>query len=144
MPQSLPLRRWVEEHLASGGTALRVDLQQCTYMDSTFIGTLLCLKRAADAASASFALLSPSEPCTRLLEQMGLQDLLTTEAAAASDAEDWVTLPVEEDDLPALRGTMFAAHKELSQVQGPGCAPFRDMVRCLEREMGAEKAAKRK
>ncbi len=47
MVQSLPFRRFVEQSLARSTRTLWVDLRQCTYIDSTFLGTLLFIKRAS-------------------------------------------------------------------------------------------------
>src|SRR5262245_5562772 len=43
MQQALPLRRFAEQCLAQGADSIRIDLRQCTYLDSTFLGTLLHL-----------------------------------------------------------------------------------------------------
>src|SRR5579862_6413419 len=61
MHQSLPLRQRAEQALAAGVQAVRVDLRRCTYMDSTFLGTLLFLYRTmAPKGPGAFALVSPS------------------------------------------------------------------------------------
>src|SRR5262245_17313938 len=46
--QSLPMRRLAERGIEAGITLLRIDLRECTYMDSTFLGTLLTLKKLVD------------------------------------------------------------------------------------------------
>ena len=62
---SLPLRRFAEQALAAGAANLRVDLRRCLHMDSTFIGTLLQLKRTAEKQGrGSLVLLSPSTQCS--------------------------------------------------------------------------------
>ncbi len=77
MYQSMPLRRLGEKFLAEGVTSLRVDLRHCTYIDSTFLGTLLTLKRLSKKWSqAQFVLVSPSTECCRLFHQMGVEDCL--------------------------------------------------------------------
>src|SRR4051812_3280366 len=43
--QCPPVRQIVDEALENGVSAIRVDLRHCDYMDSTFIGTLLILRR---------------------------------------------------------------------------------------------------
>src|SRR5947209_1105922 len=99
MGQALAVRRLAEQHLAAGATSLRVDLRQCTYMDSTFIGILLFLKRAVDRVpQVSFALVSPSQECRRLLQQMMLDKVfpLLTEDEPASN--NWTILCAAPDD----------------------------------------------
>src|SRR5437870_478735 len=92
----LPLRRFAEQALAAGATTLRVDLRRCTHMDSTFIGTLLHLKRAVEKRErGSFLLLSPSTPCSQILRQMGLERIVAI-ASATEEAGPWTELDGEE------------------------------------------------
>src|SRR3984893_13951711 len=75
MYQSMPLRRLSEKYLAEGITRLHVDLRHCTYLDSTFLGTLLTLRRASKKCrQVEFYLVSPSAECCRLFQQMGVED----------------------------------------------------------------------
>src|SRR6187200_2192579 len=46
--QAPALRQYVEEGLAGGAARVEVDLRDCTYCDSTFLGTLLRLQRQCD------------------------------------------------------------------------------------------------
>src|SRR4051794_8466424 len=76
MHHGLALRRAAEQALAQGATDVCVDLRRCSYMDSTFMGTLLFLQRAlARAGRGRFALVAPSAACNQLIEQMGLADV---------------------------------------------------------------------
>ena len=60
MYQSMPLRRLGEKLLTEGIDSFRVDLRHCTYIDSTFLGTLLTLKRVSKKGNqAQFVLVSP-------------------------------------------------------------------------------------
>src|SRR6516164_9060150 len=72
--QGLPLRRYAEERLnGSDATSLRVDLRRCTWMDSTFLGTLLLLLKAVNQkGQGSFTVVSPTATAKRLLHQMGM------------------------------------------------------------------------
>src|SRR5262245_56473162 len=74
MPLCLPLRHLAEQSFADGVCVLRIDLRHCTHLDSTFLGTLLFLKRASDRRGpGQFALVSPSSQCQQIFQQMGLQ-----------------------------------------------------------------------
>jgi len=48
----MALRGYAEQAFAAGATGLRIDLRHCTYMDSTFLGTLLFLKRGGGCGGA--------------------------------------------------------------------------------------------
>ncbi len=136
MHHSLPLRRVAEQALADGVTALRVDLQLCTYMDSTFLGTLLFLQRAVDrAGSADFALVGPSLPCQQLIQQMGLEDVYPVLSEGPPDAVAWTVVPTQQDDAGAFNRNVVRAHQELANVPGPAGACFRPVAECLARDM---------
>jgi anti-anti-sigma factor len=135
MHHGLPLRRLGELALASGVTALRVDLRRCTYMDSTFVGTLLCLKRAAEGRG-ELALISPSPECRRLLEQMGIDRVLPI-AAADEPAGPWAELKGDMEDLQTFKGNVVRAHQELANLPGRAGEAFREAARLLTEEWEA-------
>ena len=61
MYQSLPVRRFCEQYLSEGMTTFRLDLRHCTYLDSTFLGTMLLLRRLIERRHGSqFLVVSPS------------------------------------------------------------------------------------
>ena len=51
MQHSPAVRRYAEQNLTVGTTALSVDLRRYIHMDSTFLGTLLFLKRLDEFCS---------------------------------------------------------------------------------------------
>jgi anti-anti-sigma factor len=135
------LRRFAEQGLAEGVTAVRIDLRPCTYLDSTFVGTLLRLKRAvARQGPGEFALVAPSPECCRLLHQMGLEQVLPSVAADELPADGWVELPGEAEDVRACQGDMVQAHQELARLDGPAGEPFRWLAGRLEEELGEQGA----
>ena len=135
MAQGLAMRRAAEKGLAGGLTAVRVDLRGCTYMDSTFIGTLLFLKRAADRnGPRQFALVAPSAPCHELLRQMGLEDVFDLVTAGEPAAPGWVPLGGDLSDVASCKTGVVEAHEELAALPGPAGEQFRAVMRCLAKE----------
>jgi anti-anti-sigma factor len=136
MLQSLPLRRFAERRLAEGAAALRIDLRQCSYMDSTFLGTLLTLQGAITRrGEGTLTLLSPATPCARILQQMGLGAVFHTET---TDEElPWSDLPADTGDDTSFKRNVAQAHEELANLPGPVGEQFRAVTRCLAQ---AEKA----
>lgn len=133
MTQGMSLRRQAE-HCFACGIAVRVDLRDCTYMDSTFIGTLLKLQMTADHRGANrFAVLAPSDACERSFEQMGLTDVLETEPAAPLPADGWVELSCEVNDLTLFKRNIEQAHEELAKLPGPAGEQFQQAVRVLKK-----------
>jgi anti-anti-sigma factor len=142
MTNSLPLRRFAEQALAAGATDLRLDLRHCTYMDSTFLGTLLQLKRAVEQhGQGRFALVSPSVPCQQLLRQMGLESTFAVLTEEEPVAVEWREL-CGDQDADAFKRNVVQAHEELATLEGPAGASFREVVRCLRQDAEAKKSGK--
>jgi anti-anti-sigma factor len=140
MRQSLPVRRLAEQCLAGDTKLLRIDLRQCTYLDSTFLGTLLTLQRAAcQRGEKKLVLVAPSADCRRLLGQLGIEDVFATEHPQEPDAEEgWTELPCERDDACAFNRNVCQAHQELANVEGKCGQAFAEASRKLNRELGAD------
>jgi len=136
MTHSLPVRRFAEEALDAGATSLRVDLRRCTHVDSTFLGTLLWLKRTVEQrGQGDFVLLSPSEQCRRALRQLAVEGLFAVRAEEEPEAADWVELSGDTDDAAGFAQNVVHAHQELANLEGPAGAPFREVVRTLAQEL---------
>jgi anti-anti-sigma factor len=143
MNQSLSFRRYAEACISQGATTLWVDLRPCTFMDSTFIGTLLFLKREVYRRKrGEFALISPSEQCCKLFKQMGLEGVFPTVTPEQMPACSWTEIPRGTDDVTAFKRNVVQAHQELAGLEGPAGEPFRKVMRCLAPELDAEKARK--
>ncbi len=140
MTHSLPFRRQGERALEHGTTHLRVDLRNCTYMDSTFLGTLLTLKKAVDRIGAHMTLVAPSTPCVKILHQMGLTDVLPAQSEDVDPQVSWTELPCGIND-PGFQRTVVQAHEELAALPGPAGEEFKSVVRCLESSPPAKPAS---
>jgi anti-anti-sigma factor len=149
MPQSLAIRRWVENQPPPAIQTLRVDLAGCSYMDSTFIGTLIYLKRQQAKIQGSFALVHPSPECRQLLAKMGIAKIfcIAEESSASDDGKmdkapvgDWQVLPIEPASPCSVdfKENVVEAHQRLAEEEG--CSEqFKNLAELLQREMAAEK-----
>jgi len=135
MHQSMPVRRFVDQCLAAGTTMFRVDLRHCTYIDSTFLGTLLLLRRNIQRRPiCQFLLVSPSPECCRLFKQMGVEECLPAVADTEAPAESWTELPCEEN-VEAFNRNVVQAHQELANLGGPSGKVFEGVARCLTKDL---------
>ncbi len=132
MIQSLPLRRHAERCLAAGARSLRIDLRDCAYMDSTFLGTLLTLQvLASKREKGELTLISPSPSCGKLLQQMGLHTVFRTEPADEAPGGTWTELATGMEDLTSFKRNVAEAHEELASLPGQAGEQFRQVARCL-------------
>lgn len=142
MHQSPLVRRFAEQCLAAGATVLRMDLRHCTLMDSTFLGTLLFLKRMIDRQGQSeFALISPSPQCCRLLQQMRLDKVFPMVTVEEPAASAWTELKSTPEDINVFKRNVVQAHQELARLEGPAGETFRELADQLARELESEKKA---
>jgi anti-anti-sigma factor len=138
--QGLALRRCGEQALQEGARILWVDLRHCEHMDSTFLGTLLYLKRAASQRDGGeFALVCPSTRCDKLLDQMSLDGVFPVLPAAVADAVPWATVSCEIEPGDAFKRKVVQAHEELANLPGKAGEPFREVVRGLTQDPAAKK-----
>src|SRR3954463_2228833 len=61
MHQSSSLRRQAEACISGGTLRINIDLRDCTYMDSTFLGTLIFLDKQLRKQQGHFSLIAPSQ-----------------------------------------------------------------------------------
>jgi len=140
MRDSPAVRQFAERCFTSGLITLYVDLRRCTHMDSTFLGTLLFLKRLVERREEGhFALLSPSPQCQRLLQQMRLEKVFTIMSLEEPTASVWTDLQSELTDIAAFKRNVVQAHQELGRLDGPAGETFRELAAQLAQELASEK-----
>jgi anti-sigma B factor antagonist len=141
MNQSLPLRRCAERCLKNGTNRVCVDLARCTYMDSTFLGTLLTLhKTLTQNPGGELILIAPSLACSKILQQMGLADVFPPGAVELPADVTWTELAGEDADPGSFKRNIAQAHEELANLPGPAGEQFKAVVRCMAKA-DAEKPA---
>jgi len=133
MHQSTSMRRQAEAFISAGVLHINVDLRDCTYLDSTFLGTLIFLDKQLRACQGRFSLIAPSPACTKLIHQMGLDEYMGEHADAVSPTTGWTELPASGNDGQTMRRTVEQAHQELAALPGKAGAAFEEVMRCLNR-----------
>ena len=138
--QCTAMRRFAEDVLAGRAAEIRVDLSGCDHFDSTFLGTLLHLRRArCETGKALLTLVSPSDACLQILSRMGARSLFhIDDAGCDADTQEWDILPEDAAGDCGLdfKRNVVEAHQELAEVEGP----LRDQYR-LVAEMAAQDLA---
>jgi anti-anti-sigma factor len=81
------LRESVEPHLREGADVV-VDLADVTFCDSTGLGTIVTLFRAAMGVQATFALRSPRRRVAAVLEMTGVDQVVTVHRDTDTPAKD--------------------------------------------------------
>ena len=109
-----------DDYIASGGRLIVIDLETCSGIDSTFMGTLAGLSRRLLPIGGSVQIASPSERC--------LSAALGTENAPS------VHLDAKEQTLHVLN-----SHLTLSEMSEENEEKFRNVTDCLKEELERQK-----
>jgi anti-anti-sigma factor len=133
MLESVPLRDAAAVRLEEGATTIVVDLAECTWMDSTFLGTLLVLARQAERGGRGARVLlgSPSLECQRVIEQTGVAEILAAVVSQPTEGQVWTELHGASDDTDALRRNVLRANEQLARLGGAAGDEFREVARAL-------------
>lgn len=113
------VRQFAVEAVQTGARRVLVELSECQYGDSTFLGTLLQIRKAAEqCGQTTLCLVSPSPEFLATLQTMGLKRLFLVSDEALPRDGAWLELCVEQ---PGTRSTDFkenvvAAHRELAEL----------------------------
>jgi len=119
-------------------TKVQVHLQDCSHFDSTFLGTLLCLR--GRFGEDGVVLVSPGEECRAGLKRMGAHLLFPIRDEPLPDDIEWTTLTdraVSRDTFD-FQHNVVEAHVELARTPGPMQKVYEPIARQAEQEF-AEK-----
>ncbi len=131
------LKAFYNELLTKGIAAFYLDLKECTYLDSTFLGTLAGLGSKLRASGGKLNIVNASARNMELLQNLGLDRIFTIHVSAI-DFKATNLAPIEA---PALDKTqsgyqMLAAHQTLIQLDPRNVAKFKDVVAYLKEDLG--------
>ena len=133
------LRQYAEEGLHRGATRIQVDLSDCTYCDSTFLGTLLQLKYRCDGKSKDlFRLVCPSAEFRQMLTQIGAERLfcIVERESALEMQSTWQQLKddVDRDGTTHFKQNIVEAHQTLAKAGGALGQRFGPLAEAVTRE----------
>ena len=138
--QSPAMRQYAEDARRSGARRVAVDLQECQFCDSTFLGTLLQLKRVFEPLGG-FKLLRPSAAVRQTLLQLGAERHFTiADQPPAGDIQTtWQQLDShwEKERSKDFKKTVVEAHEELAAAGGILEAKFKPLAEALRQEWNA-------
>jgi anti-sigma B factor antagonist len=152
------LKAFYQQLLKEGVGRFVVDLDACTYLDSTFLGILLGLGlKLKDAGNGRLHILNASTRNLELLKNLGLDRLIHIEGNGDSGSNgsgpDTTPLPltgVREDKLEEVAcpvptraeaaPTILEAHENLMGFDPRNVPKFKDVVEFLREDLGGPAA----
>jgi anti-anti-sigma regulatory factor len=131
------LQDFAKRMIVEGYKKFVVDLQGCTTMDSTFMGTLVEIASLAPPMSESLMVINAQDHCEGLLEGLGLDNVLRIKRGETDVPS------VEMEPLPEFAATQTErmllirkAHENLVRIDRRNEERFGPFLRQLTKEMG--------
>jgi len=137
------LRDFVMRKIGTGSAQFVIDLDRCTGMDSTFMGTLLGIsKEVARTTSGLLDVVNANGRNVQLLKNLGLTSILSVD----EKAERWITERQQlgqelsacdsvKLDKQATANIMLEAHEALAGAQPENAARFEDVIHFLKKDL---------
>ncbi len=143
MKVSPAVREFAEQALAPENCAqqeplvIGFDLSACEYMDSTFLGCLVCLHRGTIKRGSRLVVHADDEARQRLLGATHLEKVLHCVADEPEPTTEWVELTTATLDRQQFGWHIMECHRVLAELNCPQAAAFRAVADNLEQELGA-------
>ncbi len=132
------LKQFAREMMLRGLHDFTIDLENCSLMDSTFMGTLTGIAlRLREAKRGSIRLIRANERNTELLHNLGLDRILSLEeaSAAAPEAPTRLHTPAPAVHREEQRSTMIEAHEALVAADPSNLVRFKDVLDYLKQDL---------
>lgn len=119
------------------GAQIIIDLSDCEYLDSTFLGCLVMMQQRGKTKDGSFRLFADQETRDRLFHTCRLDHLLQfADGLPETDGEP-VRLEITELDRQEFCRHLVDAHEQLAELGGPSAETFRHIVEQLRQELNS-------
>lgn len=129
------IKEKVQEILDKGQTieSVVIDLSECTYMDSTFMGLILTFhKNLKEKFGKSVLITSPTEDSLKLLTNLGINKLITIENNPVPFPEK---LSVVLPDVAPTAEFLLNAHQNLMEISEENRSKFSLVEKILKEEI---------
>ncbi len=134
------LREAAQKLIAAGHTQVVVDLTDCPAVDSTFIGVLIFLTKAVQAASppGRVMLVGLCDLVRNQIDSLGVLGRFTLgdRSAALGAFQD---LPLSRPDRVQTTRLALDAHRELVEANAGNAERFCDVIELLEQDLRRQK-----
>jgi anti-anti-sigma factor len=140
---SQPLRECLTQMMDKGVRNFRMNLGDCSYFDSTFLGVLAgaCLKLQNMGAS-HFVISSITPRNLSLMETLGIAGFFEFIESSGEEARPEQLYPLTGGiEGESQTRTVLEAHRTLACLDEKNAARFKDVIECLEQELGRTRAA---
>jgi anti-anti-sigma regulatory factor len=136
---SQPLREFLEVMLQRGHRDLDLDMKECIFLDSTFVGVLAVIAlRVRGPLAGTVRLFNASERCLELFRGLGVEryfNVISPEESAKETLpgpQDLDVLPAASRTRAAWATTILEAHRVLTEADPTNLPRLRDVLELME------------
>ena len=138
---SSPLRNFADNIVPGSIEKIFIDLTECIWLDSTFMGTLAMLGLNAQNANIDVEMVNIDDKNFKLLKELGVSKLFkyNNRKSNKSNEEEWETIINCPKDQKAsqdeVSDTILEAHKTLMDVDENNISKFHKVVEMVEKDI---------
>ena len=141
------IKQWVDEQFVQEEKNFVMDLEECTGMDSTFMGNMVDLAVRATSVGGKLQVVDASDKCVSLLEGLGIASLMEINPVNAEWEESIDTI---RSDLTMIEASaaidkaqhVYDTHKKLCEADAGNREKFSTVIDCFEAEQAKANKAK--
>jgi anti-sigma B factor antagonist len=138
--ESQSLRELVDAALAEPGARVIIDLDRCTYLDSTFLGMLVGVHKKYGAPPSRYAIVASLEARRTLFSLSRLDGVLCFVPAPPAYSSEPQSLAAHAIAADVLGRHVVEAHRELAQLGGAEADRFRAVADAVAAELAGRGA----
>jgi anti-anti-sigma factor len=137
MHESPAVDAFIASAMDGGADSVILDLNQCTYLDSTFLGCLVDLHRRYSRQKPPRLLIAADDSKVKLLlHPTRIDAILKIVANASACLGDCIPLPIEAShDKTAFSRHVMECHRHLAEIEGPNQAKFAMIADQMAKEL---------
>lgn len=131
---AVPLRE-LAKTLDANFKCVRLDMTNCTAMDSTFMGVLSMIALKARKNNATVELLNAANHLKKLLRDLGVFKLFVFTAANDTEEETQWSVPEKNNSLLTAAETVTEAHEVLVEADEANAAKFDQVIEFARKDV---------
>lgn len=115
-----------------------MNLENCQYVDSTFIGLLLIVDKKIRESIKKKLIIQPSGYVLEVIKQMGLEGILHLDLENHEFPSNMKELEVDNINKIELALIMYMSHSQLAQLNAENKQKFETAIEVLKKEIEAD------
>jgi len=134
---SPPLKNFGENIIPGTITKITFDMSECSWMDSTFMGTLAMLGLKAKKAGISIEMLNMDQKNRNLISDLGIDGLFKFENIfnSSNSSANWTNITSSQPSPQSTAETILAAHETLVQVDDSNAQKFGKVIEMVKKDL---------